>query len=241
MSLETSSFLETYWTNDPGWHRFSLKGIIINMVAQLTAEMRSGKELSQKPEWRRLCVEYPIGIFIAARDLKKWPKILHHVVHWFLPSWKKLRANIEEARAIFTPIVEARMAEKREAAANGEETPVYNDMIDWLDERAKGRPFDAAMAQFIMAHATIEGSADLLTQIIFDVCERPQLAQDLRAEILSVIGRDGLTKASLSNLHLMDSVAKESQRVKLLFSGTLLTPKPQIFFPSVLSFRKYRR
>jgi hypothetical protein len=199
------------------------------MVAQLTTEVRSGKELSQKPEWRRVSVDFTVHSFIAAQDLNKWPKLLRPVVHWFLSSCRKVRADIEEARAIYTPVVEVRMAKKREAIANGEKPPMYNDMIDWLDELSKGCPFDAAMAQMMIAQAMIHGTADLTTQTLFDICERPQLVEDLRAEILSVIGKEGLTQASLSKLHLMDSVVKESQRLKPLFLG-------RSFFPAVYSF-----
>jgi hypothetical protein len=192
------------------------------MVAQLTSKVQSGEVLSETPEWHRVCIEFPIQIYIAAMDLDKWPKLLHHVIHWLLPSWKKLRADIATARAIYTPVAEARRAAKHEAVANGQEAPVYSDLIEWFEQGAKGRPFDAPMAQLVTAQAMISVSADVITQLIFDICERPQLAQELRAEVLSVIDKEGLTRASLSNLHLMDSVAKESLRMKLLFSGMLL-------------------
>jgi hypothetical protein len=189
------------------------------MTSQLTAEMRSGKDLAQSPAWRRLSVSFTIHTFIAAADLDSWPRFLRHIVHWFLPSWKRLRADIQEARVVYNVASEARKAVKREAVAKGEDVPVYNDMMDWLDEQAKGQPFDAALAQLLIAQAMIHGTADLTTQAIFDIAERPVLIEELRAEILSVIGKEGLSMASLSNLHLMDSVIKESQRLKPLFLG----------------------
>lgn len=189
------------------------------MISQLTAEMRSGKDLAQSPQWRRLSVSFTVHTFIAAADLDSWPRFLRHIVHWFLPSWKKLRADIAEAREVYNAAYDKRTAAKREAVAKGEEPPVYDDMMDWLDEQAKGRPFDAALAQLLIAQAMIHGTADLSTQVIFDIVERPELVEELRAEILSVIGEQGLTMASLSNLHLMDSVIKESQRLKPLFLG----------------------
>lgn len=192
------------------------------MVSQVTAEIRSGKELSQNPNWRRLCVDYTVHSFIAANDLSQWPRFLRPIVHWFLPSFKQLRADIKEARIIYAPVAEARLAKKHEAIANGESPGQYDDMVHWIDEHAKGAPFDGVMHQMLTAQMIIHGTADMITQAIFDICERPQLLEDLRAEIISVIGQEELTQVSLSNLHLMDSVVKESQRIKPLFLGRFI-------------------
>lgn len=203
------------------------------MIAQLTAEVRSGKELSQKSEWRRLSVDFTIHTFMAASDLNNWPKFLRPVVHWFLPSFRLVRTDIEETRALYAPVVAARMAKKQEAVAIGENPPEYDDMMYWMDEHSKGARFDGVMAQLMIAQALIHGTADLITQALFDICERPHLLEDLRAEIVSVVSKEGLTHTSLSNLYLMDSVVKESQRIKPLFLGTPLLCLFLIFYPIV--------
>ena len=48
--------------------------------------------------------------------------------------------------------------------------------------------------------------ADLITKTLFVICERPELIEKLREEIISVL-------SSLSNVHLMDSVIKETPRI----------------------------
>lgn len=125
---------------------------------------------------------------------------------------EKLRAGIAEAREVYNAAYDKRLAARREAAAKGEDPPVYNDMMDWLDQHAKGRPFDAVLAQLLIAQAMIHGTADLSTQVIFDIVERPELVEELRAVILSVIGEQGLTMVSLSNLHLMNTRALRSRQ-----------------------------
>ena len=51
--------------------------------------------------------------------------------------------------------------------------------------------------------------ADLNTRTLFVICERPKLIENLQEEIISVL-------LSLSNVHLMDSVIKETPRINLL-------------------------
>lgn len=189
------------------------------MVSQLTAEMRSGPDLAKSPAWRRLSISFTVHTFIAAADLDIWPRLLRPIVHWFLPSWKRLRAEIEEARQVYDAAAAIRLAEKEKAISEGRNPPVYDDMMYWMEQRAKGVPFDACLAQLLIAQAMIHGTADLTTQALFDIIERPELVEELRAEVLSVIGKEGLTVGSLNNLQLMDSVIKESQRLKPMFLG----------------------
>ncbi|OQD73658.1 hypothetical protein PENDEC_c014G01357 [Penicillium decumbens] len=220
-SRDTSSILEEFWTDNSEWHKLILSPLVLDMISQLTAEVRSGPDLAQSPAWRRLSVSFTVHTFMAAADLDGWPRFLRPIVHWFLPSWKRLRADIEEARQIYDAATEARLNEKEEAISNGKTPPVYDDMMYWMEQRAGGVPFDACLAQLLIAQAMIHGTADLTTQAIFDIVERPELIQELREEILSVIGEQGLSVASLSNLHLMDSTIKESQRLKPLFLVTM--------------------
>lgn len=189
------------------------------MVAQLTAEVRTGKEFLNNDEWRQISAEYPYDIMTAAYELDKWPKLSHRLIHLFLPSWKKLRTDIEQARAIFTPVIEAKRAKRREGLAKSEDAELHYNLSDQLDDGAKGRPLDSMMAQMIAMHTMIVGQGEVLSQIIFDLCESPQTVQDLREEIVLVLGKEGLTKKSLANLHLLDSVAKESQRLLFRYNS----------------------
>ncbi|KAJ0275931.1 hypothetical protein Brms1b_011792 [Colletotrichum noveboracense] len=47
-----------------------------------------------------------------------------------------------------------------------------------------------------------------------DLAQHPELFQPLREELARVLGTEGLKKSALNNLKLMDSVIKESQRLK---------------------------
>lgn len=60
----------------------------------------------------------------------------------------------------------------------------------------------------------IHTTSDLLQEVMIRIAQRPELFQVLRNEIVEVLGRDGLKKTALYNLKTMDSVLKESQRLK---------------------------
>ncbi|UQC81117.1 ent-kaurene oxidase, partial [Colletotrichum lupini] len=50
---------------------------------------------------------------------------------------------------------------------------------------------------------------------------RPQLMEDVRAEIVAVLRKEGWTKSALFNMKLLDSVIKEAQRLKPTTSATM--------------------
>ncbi|KAF5983389.1 gibberellin cluster-GA14-synthase [Fusarium bulbicola] len=58
------------------------------------------------------------------------------------------------------------------------------------------------------------GTTDFFTQVMFDIAQNPELVELLREEVISMLGKQGWSKNSLYNLKLMDSVLKESQRLK---------------------------
>ena len=73
-----------------------------------------------------------------------------------------------------------------------------------MEEDVKGHTFNTAMAQ-----VQVNGMADIIIKALFVICERQKLIEKLREEIISVL-------SSSSNLHLMDSVPKETQRINPL-------------------------
>jgi hypothetical protein len=62
----------------------------------------------------------------------------------------------------------------------------------------------------------------LATQVIYDLAQNPDIIGPLRKEIIEVLTEGGWKKSSLYNLKLMDSVIKETQRLKPLECGKLV-------------------
>lgn len=142
----------------------------------------------------------------AMQPLRLWPKILRRLVVWLLRDPARLRAYMRDADALVLGEIRRRGSESQER-----ELP---DAIDWFQEIAKGERYNPGLSQLILATVAIHTTSDLITQIMYDIMGNSELIDDLRKEIVAVIGEGGWKKTSLYNLKLMDSVLKESQRLK---------------------------
>jgi cytochrome P450 len=100
--------------------------------------------------------------------------------------------------------------------------------MQWMEESAEGRPYDPAVAQLSFSLAAIHTTSDMLTQALLDLCGKDDLIKELREEIVTVIQGEGWKKTTLYKLKLMDSVLKESQRLKPVSIGELSPRKRSI-------------
>ncbi|KAJ0328556.1 hypothetical protein COL5a_004867 [Colletotrichum fioriniae] len=74
--------------------------------------------------------------------------------------------------------------------------------------------YDPADQQLALSISAILTSNDLMSQSIMDLCKNPEMFEPLRNEIRSVIGDGQWRPTSLYNTKLLDSVLKETLRLK---------------------------
>ncbi|KAG2419448.1 hypothetical protein HFD88_004244 [Aspergillus terreus] len=214
LSSETALTLDTSWTSNTEWHEVDLRASILGIVAQLSSRVFLGDEICRNPDWLRITVNYTVDSFIAAQDLRLWPKPLRPLVANFLPSCRKIRSELREATEIIIPVLEERRKSKETQVREGRTPKRYVDAMQWMEESAQGRPYDPAVAQLSFSLAAIHTTSDMLTQALLDLCGKDDLIKELREEIVTVIQGEGWKKTTLYKLKLMDSVLKESQRLK---------------------------
>ncbi|KAJ5175585.1 Cytochrome P450 [Penicillium canariense] len=202
LSAETSDALSKNWTDNPEWRELILKPSILQIVAQLSSKVFTGDDLCRNPEWHRITITYTTHVYEATQALFLWPKRLRPTIARFLPACQKLRTQIEQARAMISAVLAKRKSEKDAAGR-------LSDAIDWVEESCEGRPYDAAITQLLLSFAAIHSTADMMTQVLYDICGREELLSEMRQEIISVIQDQGWTRKGLFNLKLMDSVLKE--------------------------------
>ncbi|OJD16455.1 hypothetical protein ACJ73_08884 [Blastomyces percursus] len=221
ISDEIGIVLERDWTNNRDWHDIALKQNVLKLVAQMSSRVFLGKRICRNPDWIRITIAYTIDSYIAALALRLWPTIIRPLVANFIPSCRKLRQEIEEARAIIQPVLDERRMAKEAAIRAGKTPEHYVDAMEWLEESAKGRYYDPVIAQLSFSHASIHTTSDLITQTLLDLCGRDELIQELRDEIVTVMWTEGWKKSTLFKLKLMDSVLKETQRLKPVAVATM--------------------
>lgn len=154
--------------------------------------------------------------------MRLWPWIIRPLVAIFDPACQKIRAELREANAIILPIVEKRRIEREDARRAGKLPKYYSDAIEWMEQCANGRRYNPEMAQLSFSLAAIHTTADLLSQVLLDICGDDELIDALRREIITALNEHGWKRSMLYKLKLMDSTMKESQRLRPISIGERL-------------------
>lgn len=201
------------------YHDIHLRDAILRLIARISSRVFIGIELCRNEDWLRITREYTVASFQAAKELRLYPWIFRPIANMYLPTCRKNRELLKEARAIIRPIIQKRAQDKAAAAERGE-TLKFNDAIEWFEQMHQGMVFDEAMPQLILSVAAIHTTSDLLSQTITDLALHPEMLEPLREEIVSVLKQDGWAKTSLYKMKLLDSVIKESQRLKPIATST---------------------
>ncbi|CAH0014500.1 unnamed protein product [Clonostachys rhizophaga] len=214
LSEETNFATELHFGKSPEWKAVTIYPEIVDIVARISSRVFLGPVICRNQDWLDITKSYTLEAFSTATSLREYPNWLRNLVHWFHPGCKALRAKGAKARDIITPVIKERRKARAESAARGEPPTFYNDAIEWLEEESKGVSYDAAVSQLSLAMAAIETTSDLLTETLLRLARRPGLVEELREEITNVLQAEGWKKTSLYNMKLLDSVIKESQRLR---------------------------
>lgn len=193
--------------------------IILDFVARLSSRVFLGTELCRNEEWLAITKSYSVNTNIAGDQLRQFPIWFRPIACYFIPQCRELQEQVKHARRVMAPVLQRRKKENDLALAEGRPKPSHNDTIDWLVEESRGSPYDPVGAQLGFSVVAIQTTADLATETMLRVVERPELIDDLRKEIEEVLKAEGWTKTALFNMKLLDSVVKETQRLKPLTSG----------------------
>ncbi|KAK6206958.1 cytochrome P450 [Colletotrichum tabaci] len=216
---EAAGALRDVFTDNEEWHEITLASAIPQIVARVSALVFLGPELCRDPVWLDITINYPSKAMAAAKVLRSYPSPIRRLVHWFLPCCRELRRMLRMARLAIEPI--QRRRREQEAGAGGAASDNALAWIEKLASRQKDSTAQTAAFQqlglSILANAS---STDLISQNILDLCRNPELIEPLRDEVLRETS-GGWKTSSLYGLRLMDSVLKETLRLKPIASVAL--------------------
>ncbi|KAG7133163.1 Cytochrome monooxygenase bsc2 like protein [Verticillium longisporum] len=146
------------------------------------------------------------------------PSLLRPIAYWLILQCRRSRQAVQSARKLIDPEVKKRKMLVDDALQSGAKPSKISDAIGRMYQVAAGRPVDFVCAQMQLTLAAVHTTTEVLTQAILDLCERPELVQKLRDEVIEVLGDEGWAKTSFYKLKLMDSFFEESQRFTPLVS-----------------------
>ncbi|KAK8050132.1 ent-kaurene oxidase [Apiospora phragmitis] len=210
---ETTASLRDIYGESPEWTTAVLKDGVTDLVARLASRVFLGQDVCRNERWLQIAKTYTVDSFIAAYLMRLAPTLLRPLVYWFVPQGRSIRQAVRDARQIIGPEVARRIAAVDGARAAGRKPPKTADSLGWMYEVARGRAVDYPASQLSLTMAAIHTTTETTSQAMLDICEHPDVAQQLREEIIQVIGEHGWSKNSVTKLRLMDSFLKESSRV----------------------------
>ncbi|CAJ2507529.1 Uu.00g087150.m01.CDS01 [Anthostomella pinea] len=214
LSDECTATLQDLLGDSKEWHEIQLKDTMLMLVARISSRVFLGEELCRNPEWLKITIDHTVSLFTSARQLRVYPYLLRPIAQMFLPLARDTRQQVRDARRVIQPVLDKRRATKAAMIAEGKDPKELNDAMEWFEQTAKGQPYDPALMQLNLSTAAIHTTTDLIMKVLADIIAHPDIIEPLRKEMAEVIGRDGWKKTSLYNLKLLDSVVKETQRVK---------------------------
>jgi cytochrome P450 len=148
---------------------------------------------------------------------------MYPVVAPFLTSYHQVRKRFALARKLLVPLIEVR----RNAKAKE-----YPDVLQWLVQSSRGceKATDEIVKRMLFLNmAAISTSGSTATNVLLDLCSRPDDMAMLREEMLEAVkATGGITLTTLASLKKTDSFIGESRRVNSLglmtFSRELMVP-----------------
>ncbi|KAI0839477.1 cytochrome P450 [Hypoxylon sp. FL0890] len=188
------------------WTAVPLVDVITRIVARVSSRMFGGPELSRNSSWVAASIAFAIDGYIGAQKLKKYPEFLKPIAARLIPEVRILAKYYQEAEKAALPML-------AERARTGERP---KDLLAWMQDAAVDEETDPRFIAGILlkiSFAAIHTTAAANSQLIFDLCAHPELISLVRDEFDRVANEDGkISKKGFFQMHIMDSIMKESQR-----------------------------
>lgn len=216
---ETINTVDDVFGKDGEWATRMIRDDILEVVARVSSRVFLGAGLCRNRRWLDIAKTFTVDSFALSFIMRMVPAIFRPLVYIALPHSARLRKSVRDGRKIIMPEVHKRKAAVDAAKAAGVKPPKVSDTIGWMYDVAKGQDLDFVCGQLSLTMAAIHTTTEGVCRALLDVCKYPEVAQQLRDEIIEVVGREGWAKTTLYKLRLMDSFLKEGQRMTPLSVG----------------------
>lgn len=213
MVEELPNTLDKVLAHPNDWTEVDVQSMFLSIISRLTTKIFLGTKFMDNPDWQYLNTSYVKDVHSAVQRLNALPPFIRPIAHWFLPECRKIRAEVNQARALIRPEVDRRMEEMRK---HGGPRRRVLDSVDWFIASMKGKDdpkFDLAVAEISLAMAAIHTTTRTAIGLMRDLLAHPGYIQDLRDECVAVLKETGkMDKTALFKMRKLDSVLRESMR-----------------------------
>lgn len=197
------------------WKPIRVRAAMSRVASLLSGRAFVGLPLSRDPEWVEATTNYTQDVSKAWMALKMLPWYKRVLMAWSLPQVQSLKRQKQINVEKLGPLLEKKRVDDKDEKPTRSDVP-GGVMIDWFMSRYD-KPATAqqlARDQLLATFASIYNLSNALSYVVFDLAANPACIDELRQEIIDVVGSGGvIDKVALPRLRKLDSFAKESQRL----------------------------
>ncbi|KAK0631018.1 cytochrome P450 [Bombardia bombarda] len=224
MEKGVATAFDAFLPQSEDWMEFQPYQVLGRISARVAAEPIVGPIFSDNPVWLDVAFDYTENLFKTIVVLRSLPNWMQPLVYPLLPSYWNGKKNLNMAKQLLGPQIH----EYIQKSNAGEWEPKDNkaedlNILSWLSAMAKGRdrsPDVIAHVLVLVALASVHTTLLRMVNVLYDITAAgPALRDELLAEITATGGEDGAgwaktkTKNPYGELHRLDSVLRESQRI----------------------------
>ncbi|TFK69250.1 cytochrome P450 [Pluteus cervinus] len=194
------------------WVSVPANKTMAQVVCRTNNRLFVGLPFCRDPEYLDLNINYTMTAVKAGNILGHIPVFLRPLVSRILNS---AESSKQLAIRLLGPMIQDRLEKfERHGSMNYPDKP--NDLVTFLLEHSEPRHRtvrDLAAHILIINFVAIHTTVMAMTHILYDLASRPEYAEPMRQEIISIIQDEGWSKSSIGKMHKVDSFVHESQRL----------------------------
>ncbi|KAK2038518.1 cytochrome P450 [Colletotrichum somersetense] len=203
------------------WSEFNVTSKILRIVAMVSGRIFIGSELCRDEKYINASINYTVYLMAAVDDIGQVPLFLRPLIAPWLPKTRKLYRFINDAVAIFLPVIKA-----RRKAAKKDDYQAPDDMLQWIlsGQRKYGAvsDYNLAIIQLQASFAAIHTTTSATVNAIYWLAAKPELIPMLRDDVQQALLESGgkFTSSALQNMKKLDSFLKEVMRLNPITTGS---------------------
>jgi cytochrome P450 len=192
------------------WIKVRANDTVMQIVCRIANRLFVGTPLCWDSDWLALNSEFTIDVAKGAAIINLFPNFLKPIAGRLLTN---VHAQVKRGMRHLVPIIKDRQRYIDEYGKDWDDKP--NDLLSWVMDYARGdeKSYRNLTLRILLINFTaIHTTTMSFTHALYFLAAMPHYIQPLREEVEAVIGKDGWSRASLGNMHKVDSFLKETQR-----------------------------
>ncbi|KAF1996570.1 cytochrome P450 [Amniculicola lignicola CBS 123094] len=190
-----------------GWRDVEIFTLTQKVVTRANTHTFYGQNFTDDASFLEAALQYPRDVFVAAEVLRCVPKAFAGPACWLATRGHKASKHLT---AKLIPMIERRIACEN-SGATAEQKDYVQHVIDLYPDTVEDRAHRIVEQTLALWFASVHQPAITLYYALLDICEYPEVREQLLAEIHANRNPDG--SIHLDKLILLDSFLKESARL----------------------------